>query len=260
MDARQAPQDAEAHRGGRVDLSRWPLVGRDDELTLATVALESYGCVVLTGAAGVGKTRLAHEVLARATRDGDETEWVAATHTAASIPLGAVAHLVPDSAIGRGRDATLRAIVGALRRVDGHRLLLGIDDAHLLDDASAALAQLLVAGGTARAVITVRSEEPAPDSIASLWKDGPAPLVALQTPARAEVGPLSQSFSKLPSMVRRCSSCGSRAAATRCSCENWSVTALNRARCSACRACGGGAVGSKWTSDCTRWSRCVWAH
>ena len=67
------------------------------------------------------------------------------------------------------------------------RLLLGIDDAHLLDDASAALVQLLVAGGTASAVVTVRSGEPVPDAIASLWKDGPAPLVALQALARAEV-------------------------------------------------------------------------
>jgi DNA-binding CsgD family transcriptional regulator len=187
MVARRAPHGAETHRGEHVDLSRWPLVGRDDELTLATGALASYGSVVLTGTAGVGKTRLAREVLARAAAEGDRTEWVAATHTAASVPLGAVAHLVPDAAIGRDRDATLRGIVSALRRDDGERLLLGVDDAHLLDDASAALVQLLVAGGTAAAVVTVRSGEATPDSIASLWKDGPAPLVALQTLARAEV-------------------------------------------------------------------------
>jgi DNA-binding CsgD family transcriptional regulator len=171
-----------------IDLSRWPLVGRDDELALATDAFNRAGSVVLTGAAGVGKTSLAREILARAAREGDQVEWVAATHAAASVPLGSVAHLVPSGAIGAGRDATLRAVVAALER-DGKRsrLLLGVDDAHLLDDASAALVHLLAIGGTASVVATVRSGETPPDSIVALWKDGPAALVALQPLARAEV-------------------------------------------------------------------------
>ncbi len=171
-----------------VEPSRWPLVGRDDELALATVALVEHGSVVLTGAAGVGKTRLAHEVLARVASDGDRTEWVAATHSAATVPLGAVAHLVPVDALGRGRDSALRGIVGALQREqDDGRLLLGVDDAHLLDDASAALVPLLVRAGTASVVVTLRSDEAAPDAIVSLWKDGSAPLIALQSLARTEM-------------------------------------------------------------------------
>ena len=67
------------------------------------------------------------------------------------------------------------------------RLLLGVDDAHLLDDASAALVHLLVTSGAASAIVTVRSGEQAPDSVVSLWKDGPAPLVVLQALSRAEV-------------------------------------------------------------------------
>ena len=172
----------------RVDPSRWPLVGRDDELALATSALQEHGSVVLTGAAGVGKTRLAHEILARVAGERDRIEWVAATHAASAVPLGAVAHLVPAAALGRGRDRALHGIVGALQREpDGGRFLLGIDDAHLLDDASAALVPLLVRGGTASVVATMRSGEPAPDAIVALWKDGPAPLIALQNLARAEV-------------------------------------------------------------------------
>ena len=105
MDTWRVPHVAEPDGAARVDLNRWPLVGRDDELELATSALEACNCVVLTGAAGVGKTRLAREVLARVATDHDRTEWVAATQSAATVPLGAVAHLVPDAAIGRGRDA-----------------------------------------------------------------------------------------------------------------------------------------------------------
>ena len=97
--------------GDAPDLSRWPLVGRDDEIALASSALSASGSVVLTGAAGVGKTRLAREVITTGAQEHDRTEWVVATHAAAAVPLGAVAHLVPSESIGRGRDATLGAIV-----------------------------------------------------------------------------------------------------------------------------------------------------
>ncbi|MGQ0805902.1 MAG: LuxR C-terminal-related transcriptional regulator [Actinomycetota bacterium] len=173
---------------GTVDLSRWPLVGRDDELALARSALTEHGGVVLTGAAGVGKTRLAREVLGDAGAEGDRVVWVAATQAAATVPLGAVADLVPGASIGQGRDATLRAIVAALElETGGGRLLLGVDDAHLLDEASAALVHVLVTSGAGSAVVTLRSGETAPDAITALWKDGSAPLVALQTLARPEV-------------------------------------------------------------------------
>jgi tetratricopeptide (TPR) repeat protein len=187
VETRRVAHASPVHVEHRVNLGRWPLVGRDDELELAAAELATRGCVVLTGAAGVGKTRLAHEVLARVATEGDRPEWVTATQSAAAVPLGAVAHLVPEGVIGRGRAATLRGIVAALRRAESRRLLLGVDDAHLLDDASAALVQLLVAGGTVSAIVTVRSGEDVPDSIVSLWKDGPAPLVVLQALARAEV-------------------------------------------------------------------------
>jgi len=173
---------------GPFDAGRWPLVGRDDELELAISGLAEHGCVVLTGAAGVGKTRLAHEVLSRVARTRDRTEWIAATQSAATVPLGAMAHLIPVDAFGGGRDSTLKGIVSALKREnDSGRLILGVDDAHLLDDASATLVPLLARGGSASVVATLRSGERAPDAIVSLWKDGSAPLIALQTLARSEV-------------------------------------------------------------------------
>ena len=154
---------------GPLDPRRWPLVGRDDELALATTALIEQGCVVLTGAAGVGKTRLAHEVLAAAATADDRTEWVAATHAAAAVPLGAIAHLIPASALGQRRDAALRGIVRALHGTgDARPPFVGVDDAHLLDEASAALVALLVRSGSAAVVVTLRSGETAPDAIVAL--------------------------------------------------------------------------------------------
>ena len=155
--------------------------------------------MVITGAAGVGKTRLAREVLSLAAGGGARTAWITATQAAASVPLGAAADLVPPAALGRGRDAVLRAIVSTLQRESQReRLLLGVDDAHLLDDASAALVHLLATSGTAAVVVTVRSGERPPDSIVALWKDGPAPLVVLQALARDEVGELMTSVLEGP--------------------------------------------------------------
>ena len=84
MDTRRVSHTAEVRGTDHVDLRRWPLIGRDDEMELATSALATGGCVVLTGTAGVGKTRLAREVLARAATDGDRAEWVTATQSAAT--------------------------------------------------------------------------------------------------------------------------------------------------------------------------------
>jgi len=58
---------------------------------------------------------------------------------------------------------------GAEARQGG--LVLGIDDAHLLDDLSASLVQRLVASGSARVILTVRTGEREPEGIVGLWKE-----------------------------------------------------------------------------------------
>jgi DNA-binding CsgD family transcriptional regulator len=153
----------------------WPLVGRRAELEMLAVALgDTRAGVVLAGAAGVGKTRLAREALARAEAAGREVEWVAATRAAASIPFGAVSHLLPPAAsLGDHRVEILRRAAALLaERGRGRLLVLGVDDAHLLDDASAALVHQLGLRGLAVVLATVRTGEPAPDSVVALWKDG----------------------------------------------------------------------------------------
>ena len=178
--------------GRRIDRSGWPLVGRDDELHVAAQAIERGHGVVLLGPPGVGKTRLARELVADAERRGGRTEWIAATHAASSIPLGAVAHLVPGDTLGQARDVALRGIVTALARAgDRGPLVLGVDDAHLLDDGSAALVHQLISTGAATGVVTVRQGVPVPDAVTSLWKDGPASLIALQPLSRTELEALT---------------------------------------------------------------------
>jgi DNA-binding CsgD family transcriptional regulator len=163
----------------------WPLVGRRAELEALVGAIGDAGAagVVLAGAAGVGKTRLAREALTTARAAGREVEWVAATRAAATIPFGAVSHLLPPAEhLGDGRLDTLRRAAALLaERGRGQPLVLAVDDAHLLDDASAALVHLLALRGVAVVLASVRAGLPAPDSVVALWKDGLARRLELPT-------------------------------------------------------------------------------
>jgi predicted ATP-dependent serine protease len=70
----------------------WPLVGRNQELATIKDAMggSEISGVVIGGAAGVGKTRLAREVLALAQARGLAVRWVVATQAGAhGRPVGA---------------------------------------------------------------------------------------------------------------------------------------------------------------------------
>jgi DNA-binding CsgD family transcriptional regulator len=150
---------------------------------------------VLAGAAGVGKTRLAREVLA-ANAGATPPQWVAATRSAGTVALGAFAHLVPGESLAVGEGQDRRAVIfDAIVRAIAHhsaqgRPVVGVDDAHLLDDASATLVHLLVTAGAARVVVTVRSGAPTPDPIVALWKDEHAVRIEVQPLSRLEVSEL----------------------------------------------------------------------
>jgi DNA-binding CsgD family transcriptional regulator len=154
-----------------VAISAWPFRGREAELTLIAQAMDDPGRagIVVAGEAGVGKTRLALEALDHADRKGYPTRRAVATRATRSIPLGALAQLLPTDLPSAN---LLRAATEALVAVDEPgRLVLGMDDAHLLDDVSAALLHQVVRSGAAFVLLTLRSGEPAPDPITALWKE-----------------------------------------------------------------------------------------
>jgi AAA ATPase domain len=167
----------------------WPLVGRREELALVDKVLGVPGKsgVVLAGAAGVGKTRLARETLAVVEAQGWVTRWAVATEAASSIPFGALAHLLPAAdQTGEDRLELYRRTAAALvREAGGGPLALGVDDAHLLDAPSAALLHQLALRADAFVVVTIRAGAPStPDPVVALWKDGLA--------ERVEVHPLDR--------------------------------------------------------------------
>ena len=173
---------------------RWPLIGRREELAAVEQSLTSVGsgAVVLAGAAGVGKTRLAMEALGMLEARGFVVRWAAATQAASSIPFGAVAHLLPRlGETAPDRAELLRRSVDGLVAAAGDRgLVVGVDDAHLLDDSSAALVHQLATATPVTVLVTVRSGTSSPDPIVALWKDTVADRFEIQALSHAEVAQL----------------------------------------------------------------------
>ena len=77
-----------------------------------------------------------------------------------------------------------RAVVDAAK---GRPLLVFVDDAHLLDDGSAALLHQLALSRAATVVATVRSGERAPDAVVALWKDALADRIDVGVLDAAEI-------------------------------------------------------------------------
>ena len=148
--------------------------------------LARRGSVVVSGDVGVGKSRLVGHVLERLGAAGSRTVLVRATRSTATVPFGPFAPWVPEDLGPGSRDRlqVLQAVSRTLLAAPGP-VVVAVDDAHLLDEGSAALVLLLVTTGPTRVVATVRSGAPCPDAVVALWKEGLAELV--------ELAPLGQS-------------------------------------------------------------------
>jgi DNA-binding NarL/FixJ family response regulator len=150
-------------------------VGRDAELGRIARAIEDADCggVVLIGAAGVGKTRLAREAVDFAVARGSVARAVRATEAASTIPFAALGPLLPEIDLAADAGAGLfREAATAVDKIRGaRRLVLMVDDAHELDDASVSLLDQLVSLGSIFVVLTVRTSTSAADAVVGLWKD-----------------------------------------------------------------------------------------
>jgi DNA-binding NarL/FixJ family response regulator len=166
---------------------RWPFVERDEEL--AALAVSTAG-VVIAGEAGVGKSRLLSELVEVLQRDGASVVHVGATSALADVPFG----LFAGALLGKGAPSThYEALSATLAELAGDRpldeLVIGVDDAHLVDEASAGLL-LLAAGAGARVIATIRDGEPCPDAVTSWWKDEYAERWALEPLDELQLGTL----------------------------------------------------------------------
>ncbi|MGA5360632.1 LuxR C-terminal-related transcriptional regulator [Streptomyces purpurascens] len=149
----------------------WPFTGREDELELVRRALTGgRRGIVVTGPAGCGKTRLVTEAVR-----GTDCARAAGTPESRALPFAAFAHLLPET-------VTLHR---AVRLLAGVRTLV-VDDAHLLDDASAALVHQLAVHGRTRLLVVATDGTPVPGAISRLWTGELLPRLTLEPPAEEE--------------------------------------------------------------------------
>ncbi len=158
-------------------VSNWPFVGRSGELaTFRTLLADpSSRGVLVYGPAGVGKTRLAEQFATIATGLGRACGRATGSATAATVPLGALAHLLP-AAVGRERldpVALVDRVAEAFRhRSGGAPFVVHADDLHLLDITSLTLLTQLIDAAAVFLIGTVRADEPVPDALSALWRGG----------------------------------------------------------------------------------------
>jgi len=165
-----------------------PLVARERELSDLVASVTQGAGAVLLGPGGVGKTALAGAVAEQTATAGDRVERVVATEASRSIPFGALATLIPHD-IDSLHPAAVLGAIGERHGEGGARPpLIVVDDAHLLDDQSAATLLGLVTSGGGRVVATVRSGAEAPDAVHALWKDGWV--------ARHDIGPFDHTATR----------------------------------------------------------------
>ena len=154
----------------------WPFTGREDELELIrrSSAAGHHG-IVVTGPAGCGKTRLVTEAVR-----GTDCARVAGTPETRHIPFAAFAHLLPET-------VNLHRAVQLLSAV---RLLL-VDDAQLLDDASAALVHQLAVHGRTRLLVVATDGTPVPGAVSRLWTGELLPRLVLEPLPHEETAQLA---------------------------------------------------------------------
>jgi tetratricopeptide (TPR) repeat protein len=152
---------------------RWPLIGRLEEtgaIEAAILASDASGIVVY-GAAGVGKSRVAREALSAAESQGCECRWAAGASSARAIPLGAFTAWAPSGVTGTVQ--LLRGVIESLTATSsGATVVVCVDDVHLLDDLSIFVVHQIVQRRAAKVILTIREGEPIGAAVQEIWKGG----------------------------------------------------------------------------------------
>jgi hypothetical protein len=157
--------------------SAWVAAPQDAALRGVTAALQdsAHSGVAIIGADGAGKTLLARSAADSAAAS---VHWVVGTRAEQVIPFGAFRTLLAGTDVSdAARPAEL--LRAAHDRLTGEGQLFVVDDAHYLDRMSATLIYQLALSGSARLIVTVRSDTELLDAVRALWDDGLLTVVEL---------------------------------------------------------------------------------
>ena len=159
----------------------WPLIGRLEEMRVieAAISAPAVSGILVCGAAGVGKSRIAREALSAAASQGCETRWTVGTSSARAIPLGAFAAWAPS-----GVSDTVQLLQGVIESLtaasSATSVVVGVDDVNLLDDLSAFVVHQIVQRGVAKVILTVRDGVQIPAATQEILKVGQFDRLDLQ--------------------------------------------------------------------------------
>jgi len=152
----------------------------------AAISDSDVSGIVVGGAAGVGKSRIAREALAAAVSRGCEGRWAVGTSSARTLPLGAFTAWEQS-----GITDTVQLVRGVIESLTaapaGTAVVVCVDDVHLLDDLSTFVVQQIVQRGAAKLVLTVRDGEPIPAAVQEIWRGGQFDRLDLQPLSLDEV-------------------------------------------------------------------------
>src|SRR5215217_2841076 len=172
----------------------WPLTGRVEQMRVIETAISaSDACgIVIWGAPGVGKSRIAREALASAGSRGCEGRWAVGTTSARTIPLGAFTAWAPS-----GLTDTVQLVRGVIESLTAApadtTVVICVDDVHLLDDLSTFVVEQIVQRSAAKLVLTVRDREPVPAAVQEIWSGDQFERLDLQPLSEEETAALLSS-------------------------------------------------------------------
>ena len=151
----------------------WPLTGRSEEMGAieAAILASDVSGIVVFGAAGVGKSRIAREALTAAVSRGCEGRWAVGTSSARTLPLGAFTAWAQS-----GVTDTVQLVRGVIESLTaapaGTTVVVAVDDVHRLDNLSTFVVQQIAQRGAAKLILTVRDGEPIPAAVKEIWSGG----------------------------------------------------------------------------------------
>lgn len=145
--------------------------------------LDAHNNIVLGGAAGLGKTRLASEVATRLVTRRVVVHRVAASPASAHLPLAPFAGLIAHDSTSDIVGVVLRAL-GADGKSGAGDPVLVVDDMHHLDDASAAVLQQVLLSGHVRLLGTLRTGNELPAAVSRLRRE--ADVTNIEVPRLAD--------------------------------------------------------------------------
>ena len=155
---------------------------------VAAISNPAVAGILVSGAAGVGKSRIAREGLSSVASEHFEPRWVVGTMSARKLPLGAFASW---TGAGTDRLQLVRGVIDSVTSAPpGTTVVLGVDDVHLLDELSTFVLHQIVQREAAKVVLTVREGERVPTEIYEIWRGGQFDRLDLQPLSAGDIAAL----------------------------------------------------------------------